>query len=132
MLQEYLLAVNELTISEENRLKLEVKVLETEREKEIQVLRSQLDSMQKEQQKIAKALSRNKEDPLPLEILAHALDPSYEGRDPKRSMSEWQKERHELDKKYGRDNKDEKKQLDHVMKKAGAAAYEQSKIKKKR
>jgi integrase len=56
VLQEYLKAVNHLTISDENRLKLEVKALETERDKEIHDLKKQIEELSKEDDEEIKAL----------------------------------------------------------------------------
>jgi len=75
---------------------------------EIQELREQMKTMQEQVSSLIKGLRPpSHEGPdLPLEIAAHAFDPSFQGRDPKRPMSEWQKEREALDRKYGRDEKD--------------------------
>ncbi|MDQ6669064.1 MAG: hypothetical protein M3Y53_12685 [Thermoproteota archaeon] len=51
VLQEYLKAVDNLTINEENRLKLEVKALKTEREKEISDLKNQMKTMRSDIEK---------------------------------------------------------------------------------
>lgn len=79
----------------------------SERDQELKDLKEQMKSQQEQLEMITKSMNSflkseekiGKE--LPLEIISHALDSSFQGRDPKRPLSDWRKEREALNRKYG-------------------------------
>jgi len=79
----------------------------TDAKSEIESLKEQLKSQGEQLEMITKSMNsflKSEEKigkQLPAEIIAHVLNSSFEGRDPKRPLSEWRKEREALDRKYG-------------------------------